>query len=118
MKKTTNFEKGVIIFLLLILLIMLISIVYTNKKRSNFEVLGDEIYLCNNDSDCISVPPKNDCNCNNGGYNIAINKDYLLYWEEYLKRDNKPQTCLAVMRCFGEPRCIEGICKIVEKDSN
>jgi len=79
--------------------------------------ITDSIYKCNKDDDCISVK-SGCCGCTAGGSNIAINKDYLDYWNQKLSEECEEIGCPAVMSdhwtCFATPKCVNGECQLVE----
>lgn len=81
--------------------------------------VGENIYKCDIDSDCIIVQD-GCCDCGNGGKNAVINKNYLDYWNQKISKECKNKgVCVAVVSnhwtCFAEPKCINNRCQLLEK---
>ncbi|HIH17864.1 MAG TPA: hypothetical protein HA282_01555 [Nanoarchaeota archaeon] len=76
----------------------------------------DEIYLCKEDRECISISP-GCCGCGSGGEAITINRDYLNYWRNKLSAECEDMLCTAVISdhwtCYAKPKCIGGKCQLI-----
>ncbi len=82
-------------------------------------VLSDKWKICKQNQDCVETK-QNCCDCNNGGIQDAINRQYLLGWEDILKEKCQDIGCTAVINCKeGKVACAEGHCVfIVLEDLN
>jgi len=82
-----------------------------------FPISDDELYLCEKNSDCVSIS-SGCCGCNSGGTATSINKDYESDWNSYSNMQCMGMGCLAVMSdhwtCFASPKCIDNRCELVE----
>ncbi len=68
---------------------------------------------CSQDSDCVKVN-EGCCSCNNGGSEIAINKNFTQYWSAKLSRDcSSNNLCPQVYMCIqSTPKCVNNECTL------
>jgi len=89
----------------------------TSQQSTSEQPDDEQLFACQEDSDCIIVDTNTCCNCKNGGGEKAINKKYEQYWNDsVLRRDDTSCTdtfCVALYNCSSEtPVCTNNSCII------
>jgi len=103
----------------IILIVGFISllVVFLHLSSKNTVAIGIESHIndCSYDTDCIMVN-SGCCGCDGGGVKIAINKNYIGYWNEKIFRECREVSCPAMAfrdeSCYSTPRCVEGMCTL------
>lgn len=76
-----------------------------------------ELFACQQNSDCIAVDTNACCTCANGGAEKAINKKYAAYWNDTILRRGEANCtetfCAALYNCSAAaPVCENSVCTI------
>ena len=104
------------LFLFFLSLIYFSSFAKEGKPFIN-QAIKKQIQVCQTDSDCVKVRA-NCCSCSSGGSEIAVNKKYKQYWQEFLKYtcSKKKLACIKVYKCMNNltPKCVSNSC-VLEK---
>ncbi len=102
-----------------VLVLLVIIIVFLNRATIKKPTV-EEIFLCDEDSDCVKVKA-GCCSCYNGGKAIAINK---IYEENYDNNLFERERCDLVdcitqpsddPSCFATPKCVNNKCELINE---
>ncbi|MCX6796216.1 MAG: hypothetical protein NTW06_01835 [Candidatus Falkowbacteria bacterium] len=81
----------------------------TTTAEKKIEILP-EWRICTTDEDCIETQTSC-CECQNGGEQGAINKNYSATWQSAIETNCQPSTCVASSTCkTGKASCTGGVC--------
>lgn len=97
------------------------TLIIDEKRQKKPSFFNDkELYQCNEDRECVSVK-SGCCGCGSGGTSIAINRNYLNYWNEKLTSECKSTMCSMAMSqhvsCFSKPTCVNSECTLIPAEN-
>jgi len=112
-------RKPLSIFLILTIFILILFLLFDLFppiiQTEPVVKVREEVFKCNKDEDCISVVNEKD-RCGKPEYYIAINKNYVKYWEHItinlLGCVGTVKSLLPDLTYYGKPRCIKNRCEL------
>jgi hypothetical protein len=114
-------RKSLSIFIILSIFILIIFLLFNLFppviQTEPFVKMGEQIFKCNKDEDCISVVNEVYI-CGEPEFYIAINKNYVKYWENIRTNPVHPgcvetiKSLMPDLTYYGKPRCVKNRCEL------